>query len=160
MFLYSLSFNSDSIKIKTHPNHVARAAQFTQINLINKKFKIILKTRAIIIILSLSFSFQLAASILKFICSKKLKLKNNIEYCNIIHEFKNFSQKRIIAIICQNTKKSIEKTIENAKKFFVIIDFINFILSISFFATISQYTGNKKEKIGQIKIKGIHIILR
>lgn len=83
-----------------------------------------------------------------------------IEYCNITHDCKNLSPKSIVAIICQNTRKSIEKLIEKDKKFLVKIDFINLILLCSSFATNSENTGNKNENIGQINIKGIQIILR
>lgn len=120
----------------------------------------VLNTKATSMILSLSFTFQLAASILKLICSRKLKDKNMIEYCNITHDCKNLSQNKIVLIICQNTRKSIEKLIEKLKKFFVKIDFICFILWCSSFAIISENTGNKNQKIGHIIIKGIEIILK
>jgi hypothetical protein len=49
---------------------------------------------------------------------------------------------------------------ENERKFFVKIDLIILIFSNSFFATISENTGNKNQNIGQIIIKGIPIILK
>jgi hypothetical protein len=109
---------------------------------------------------SLSFTFQFAARILKFIWSKKLKLKNNIEYCKITQDIRNLSQKRIVEIIFQKTKSNIEKQIEKDKKFLVNTDFTILILWYSFFATISENTGNKNQKIGPIIIKGIQIMLR
>jgi hypothetical protein len=78
----------------------------------------------------------------------------------MIPDCKNLSQNKIEEITVQKTKKSIEKIIENDKKFFIKIDFTSFILLCSFLATISEKTGNKNEKIGQIIIKGIQIILK
>ena len=70
------------------------------------------------------------------------------------------SQNNIVDIISQNTKNNIENTIEKLKKFLVKICLTIFIFSISFLACISEKIGNINQKIGQIIIKGIDIILK
>jgi hypothetical protein len=70
------------------------------------------------IILTLSFTFQIQAIILKFICNKKLKARNNIEYCKIFQDSINFSQNNIYAIIQANVKNNILKAIAITKNVF------------------------------------------
>ncbi len=120
----------------------------------------ILKPRAFSIILSLSLIFPLAARILKFIWRRKLNAIKNIAYCKIIPDISNFSPNNMIEIMGQNTKNKIEKTNENTKKFLKKILFTHFIFSFSFFAIISEKTGNKNANIGPIRTNGIEIILR
>jgi hypothetical protein len=79
---------------------------------------IVLSTTAASIIFILSFTFQIPANILKFICRRKLNTRNRIEYCNIAHDFTNFSQNNTKAIISANTKNKILKAIAIDAKFF------------------------------------------
>ena len=120
----------------------------------------VLNTIAINIMLSLCFTCPIAANILKFICNKKLKDIKSTEYFKIVQDVINLSQNNIVDIISQNTKNNIENTIEKLKKFLVKICLTIFIFSISFLACISEKIGNINQKIGQIIIKGIDIILK
>jgi regulator of sigma D len=119
-----------------------------------------LKTKAILIIFNLSLTLHIQARILKFICSKKLNVKNNIEYCSILQDFIKFSQNNIYDIISAKTKNSILKAIARAIKFFCIICFTSFIFSYFFSACNCEKIGNSKANIGQIIINGIAIILK
>jgi hypothetical protein len=89
-----------------------------------------------------------------------LKTKNKIEYFNIIHDIINFSQNSTYAIISANTKNNILNAIQTTKKFFVNIDLTNLIFSCSHLLCISENKGKSNQKIGQIIINGIDIILR
>jgi ABC-type oligopeptide transport system ATPase subunit len=60
----------------------------------NIRLVIKFKTIAINIIFTLSETLHIQANILKLICNKKLKTKNNIEYLSISHENKYFSQNK------------------------------------------------------------------
>jgi hypothetical protein len=119
-----------------------------------------LKTIAIVTIFTLSFTFQIHAIILKFIFSKKLKIRKSTEYFSIVQDGIKSFQNKIKAIISANTKNNILNHIQTIKKFFVNILFINFILSYSFLEFISENNGKSSQKIGHISIKGIFIILR
>lgn len=151
---------SDIIQITTHHNHVASAAQATHIRLINNKLVTKLIITARVIIFTLSLTLQTQASILKLIWSKKLNVKNNTEYCNIIQEVRNFPQNNTYDIGIAKVNKNKLKAIEMITKLFTNNSFTREIFEVSHFPCISEKRGKRRPKIGHIIIKGIPIIDR
>lgn len=121
-----------------------------------KKLKIIVKPK----IFSLCLASQSPAIRLKFICKRKLKIKNKIEHCKIIPEVSNFSEYKTFAISGQKINKNPLKIIQIIIKIFEKFCFIIFIFSFCQELYNSEKIGIRIIKIGQRKINGIFIILR
>lgn len=120
-------------------------------NKLVKKFII----TARVIIFTLSLTLQTPARILKLICNKKLNVKNNIEYCNIIQEVRNFSQKSTYDIGIAKVNKNKLNAMEIITKLFTNSSFTREIFEVSHLLYISENRGSNSPNIGPIIIKGI-----
>ena len=119
-----------------------------------------MKKIAIHKIFTLCFTSPIPAIKLKFICNKKLKTKNKIEYCKITQESQYLAQNRTDAICGQNTNINLLKIIQIITKIFEKLCFIIFNFLFSHFELNSEKIGIKIIKIGHKTKKGIFIILK
>ena len=105
------------INITIHHITVEIIAQTNQMVLISIMFNVKFIIIAIVIILTLSLTFQSHAIILKLIEKRTLNTINNDEYCNNSQDLINLVQNNTLAISGHNTKNKVQIINEKTEKY-------------------------------------------